>query len=286
MERNELLSLITSAIILLVVIFTFIFLLKVIFNQKIKMINGGLCDEELINEYKKENRKSYKVLNLFNAYFSAFLGVIFIGMFLISLYAQTTGNDFPISGIANARVVLSDSMSKKHETNTYLEENNLDNQFDKFDIILTYELPEEKDLKLYDVVVYEVNGTLVVHRIIGIEEPNKNHPEERYFLLKGDASEYKDRYPVKYEQMKAIYKGETIPYIGVFILFFQSTLGYIAMAIILGYCIIIPLAEKELDKIIINYLISNALIKVSNNTFDTNRIKRILIRRVSCENKR
>ena len=143
-----------------------------------------------------------------------------------------------------------------------------------------------KDLKLYDVVVYEVNGTLVVHRIIGIEEPNKNHPEERYFLLKGDASEYKDRYPVKYEQMKAIYKGETIPYIGVFILFFQSTLGYIAMAIILGYCIIIPLAEKELDKIIINYLISNALIKVSNNTFDTNRIKRILIRRVSCENKR
>lgn len=260
MERNEFLAFFVGIFIILVIAFAFIVLLSVIYTQRVKMIRAGLYDEEIKRDYIREQKRSSKVLRKVNAFFSTVLCILFLGIFAISIYAQVSGNDFPISGLANARVVLSDSMSEKHEKNTYLIENNLNDQFDTYDIILTYELPKEEDLKLYDVVVYEVNDTLVVHRIIGIEEPNENHPDERYFLLRGDASQYNDRFPVKYEQMKAIYKGESIPYAGVFIQFFQSTLGYIAMAIILGYCIAVPIVENKLDKVTLKYLNDNAFI--------------------------
>lgn len=260
MERNEILAFTTGIVIILIIAIAFIILLATIYHQRVKMIRAGLYDEEIKRDYIREQKRSSKVLRKVNAFFSTVLCILFLCMFGISIYAQVTGNNFPISGLANARVVMSDSMSEKHEKNTYLVENNLNNQFDTYDIILTYELPKEEDLKLYDIVVYEVNDTLVVHRIIGIEEPNEKHPDERYFLLRGDASEYNDRFPVKYEQMKAIYKGETIPYAGVFIHFFQSTLGYIAMAIILGYCIVVPVVENKLDKVTIQYLKDQAFI--------------------------
>ena len=42
------------------------------------------------------------------------------------------------------------------------------------------------------------------------------------FLLKGDANENNDRFPVLYSQMTGIYKNERIPFVGSFILFLQA----------------------------------------------------------------
>ena len=75
-------------------------------------------------------------------------------------------------------------------------------------------LPKEEDLKLYDIVVYKQDDIYVVHRIVGIEEPNEKHPNERYFLLQGDAVDSPDRFPVKYSQMQGIYTDEKIPFVG------------------------------------------------------------------------
>ena len=113
--------------------------------------------------------------------------------------------------IPRMQVVCSESMSEKHSKNTYLRKNNLNDQFDMFDVIITYELPKESELKKYDIVVYEIDGTLVVHRIVNIEEPNEKHPNERHFLLQGDNVESPDKFPVKYSQMRGIYKGDKIP---------------------------------------------------------------------------
>ena len=65
----------------------------------------------------------------------------------MSFYLNNANNK-PVGNLPVARVVQSDSMSFKNEENKYLFENNLNNQFETFDIILTYKLPEEKDLKL------------------------------------------------------------------------------------------------------------------------------------------
>jgi hypothetical protein len=103
------------------------------------------------------------------------------------------------------------------------------------------------DLQLYDIVVYEVDGMLIVHRIVGIEEPNASHPDCRYFRLQGDAVEAADRFPVKYEQMRAIYRGARIPFIGSFILFMQSTAGYLCIGLVIFAMIATPILEAYIN---------------------------------------
>lgn len=255
MERNELIGLILGILIVLFIGGAFVLYLRVIFKQKVKLIKNGMEDEEIKKEYIKEHKKSNIILNRITNGLSVFLCILFCGVFLFSIYSQTTGNDFPVPGIKSAKVVQSGSMSEKRKENKYLFENNLNDQFDVFDIILTEELPGEFELKLYDIVVYEVDEMLIVHRIIGIEEPNEKHPEERWFTLKGDANVSKDRFPVKYSQMKSIYRGQYIPYLGAFIMFFQSTLGYLLIVILVFYAFAAPYSQKLLDKVVIRRLI-------------------------------
>ena len=140
-------------------------------------------------------------------------------------------------------------MADKHKDNTYLENNNLNDQFDAFDLIFTRKLPGEFELELYDIVVYEYKGELIIHRIIGIEEPNEKHPDQRQFLLRGDAVKYSDEFPVLYEQMRAIYKGERIPKIGSFFAFMQSPAGYLCILLAVFAMIATPIAEKKLKEV-------------------------------------
>ena len=119
-------------------------------------------------------------------------------------------------------------------------------------MIATHSLPKEEDLKLYDIVVYEVDDMLIVHRIVGIEEPNQEHPGNRYFLLQGDAVDSPDRFPVLYEQMRAIYTGERLPFVGSFVLFMQSPAGWLCMLLVVFAIFATPIIEKK--------------IKIENNT--------------------
>jgi signal peptidase I len=139
-------------------------------------------------------------------------------------------------------------MEEKNEKNKYLLENKLDDQFAMFDVILCEKLPAEEDLKLYDIVVYQQDDMYVIHRIIGIEEPNEEHPNERHFLLRGDAVEYSDKFPVRYSQMQGIYRGSHFPFVGSFIMFLQSPAGAVCMLLILFAIIIAPIAEGILEK--------------------------------------
>ena len=117
-----------------------------------------------------------------------------------------------------------------------------------FDLIVTHALPAEDELKLYDIVVYEVDGMLLVHRIVGIEEPNADHPEEYYFLLQGDNVERPDRFPVRYSQMKAIYRGQRVPFIGSFVSFLQSPAGWLCILLMIFAIVATPMLESKIEK--------------------------------------
>ena len=118
-----------------------------------------------------------------------------------------------------------------------------------FDVVVLHELPKEEDLKLYDIVVYEhISGALLIHRIVGIEEPNESHPNERHFLLQGDAVHYPDTFPVRYSQMKSIYRGERIPNVGSFVFFIQSPAGIICIILLVVSLFLMPVADNYLLK--------------------------------------
>ena len=219
-------------------------MLYVLLKQGHKAIKHGLEDERIKKEYTQEMRRSPVVTIISNILMFAVLAVVLLA-FLSSLFIKCT-NDKVTGNIPSAKVVLSGSMAEKRTTNTYLEENQLNDQIGMFDLILTHKLPDEFDLQLYDIVVYEYEDTMIIHRIIGIEEPNDKHPDHRHFLLRGDASKFSDEFPVLYSQMKAIYRGQRVPFIGSFFTFLQSPAGYLCILLILFAVFATPIAEKKL----------------------------------------
>ena len=216
----------------------------------LRLVRFGGMDYEIEREIARSLRCSSgvcaKISKIVNVFLSFILLVIFGVAFLLSLAAADDPNA-KVGSIPQMKIVLSQSMSKQHEKNTYLKENDLNNQFAMYDMLLIRELPAEEELELYDVIVYEIEGELVVHRIIGIEEPNAKH-SERHFLLKGDASPYEDKFPVTYSQMRGIWEGEHVKFIGSFFLFMQSPGGYLCMILAVFAAIVAPILEGGLWK--------------------------------------
>ena len=219
-------------------------MLFVLLKQGMKAIRHGLEDERIKTEYTKQLQQKRWVNILCNVMTGVLLCVVaaaFVSSVCIKLSGDKVTGNTPV-----AKIVLSESMATKRESNTYLAENDLNDQFGMFDIVFTHQLPDEFDLELYDIVVYEYEDMMVIHRIIGIEEPNEKHPDCRHFLLRGDASKFSDEFPVLYSQMKAIYRGKRIPHLGSFFAFLQSPAGYLCVLLIVFAVFATPIAEKKL----------------------------------------
>lgn len=222
----------------------FTFMIKEIAKMRLKLIRHGLEDEEIKNEYHRNKRKGCAGTVL-GKIVSLLLCLALCAAFVFSAYMNLTEEKAP-NGIPSLKVVMSDSMAKKNEKNTYLFENGLNDQLQTFDIIVTHHLPAEEDLELYDIVVYKQDDLFVIHRIVGIEKPNEQHPNAWHFLLQGDAVETPDRFPVLYEQMQGIYEGERVPFVGSFVLFMQSPAGWLCILLVLFAMIATPIVEKKL----------------------------------------
>ena len=82
---------------------------------------------------------------------------------------------------------------------------------------------------------------------MGIEEPNSSHPDSRHFLMKGDANSYNDSYPVKYEQMVGIYRGDKIENIGSFVVFLQSPAGWLCVIFVVFMTFFVPFVDNLID---------------------------------------
>ena len=249
MTPYEQYSFIVCMIVYVVLTVLFTTLIVCILRLSIKLIRNGVEDEKIEREYEKScRRQSINQLGEgIERVFTTLACIVMFCVFGFSIFTQFVA-DNKTGEIPTYRVVLSGSMSQKYEKNKYLFDNNLNDQFQRFDLVLTRQLPAEEDLKLYDIVVYEVEGELVIHRIVGIEEPNEKHPDERYFRTQGDNVHVADKYPVKYSQMKAIYKGERVPHIGSFIAFLQSPAGYMCLILIVLGTLLIPMMEKKIEK--------------------------------------
>lgn len=215
-------------------------------RMSLKLVRCGAEDKQIIKEYKKAHRKGRKKIgNAIDFVFSMIFCIVFICIFAFSLYLNTTKFSC-CDTIPTFKVVNSGSMSEKNEKNKYLFENNLNDQFDTLDLILTYKLPDEFDLKLYDIVIYEYDGDLIAHRIVGIEEPNEKHSTTRHFLMQGDAVDSPDKFPVLYSQMRGIYRGEKVQFVGSFVVFMQSPAGWLCIILVLAATIATPIIDKKL----------------------------------------
>ena len=227
----------------------FSFMIVYIGKQKVRLIENGLEDERIKADLtKKLNKEPSKAGKIIEKVVSITLCVVLCSL-LIAVGISSCRGDNKVKSIPALKVISSTSMSEKYENNKYLFNNNLEDQLQLFDVVLLHELPAEEDLKLYDIVVYEhISGALLIHRIVGIEEPNENHPDERHFLLQGDAVHYPDSFPVRYSQMKSIYRGDRMPNVGSFVYFMQSPAGIICLILLVVSMILMPIADNYVLK--------------------------------------
>lgn len=246
----------------------FAFLIYYIAKQKITLIKNGLSDEEIKKSLNKKLNDSEKKHSSFYAKAKRVTTIALSAIFctlLLTVGVLSCVGDTTVKNIPAIKVIASTSMSEKYEGNTYLFTNNLDDQIKMFDLVVLNELPAEEDLQLYDIVVYEhISGALLIHRIVGIEEPNEAHPNERYFLLQGDAVHYPDSFPVRYSQMKSIYNGTRIPNVGSFVYFMQSPAGIICLILLVATMIFMPIA----DNFVLKREYERVLVLVENGELD------------------
>ena len=219
-------------------------LIACIAKMNIKLIRGGFADGEIRKQREKTAKKT-AVFRTLEILLSAALFVAAIAVFFFSLQVKINEKK-PVERNV-IKVVKSGSMAEKDGFNKYLTENNLNDQIQMFDLIVVSPLPKESDLKLYDIVVYEADGQMIVHRIVDIKEADETHSQRR-FVLQGDANRYSDKFPVLYSQMKGIYAGKKVPYIGSFVVFMNSPAGWLCVLLVVAVCIAYPFIEKKLKK--------------------------------------
>ncbi|MBR2387163.1 MAG: hypothetical protein IKB02_00180 [Clostridia bacterium] len=226
----------------------FSFMLTSMIKMQLRAIRLGIEDEQIKADAEKRKEKRSRWSIFFGSVLPAFFCILLVGLFVFSTIIAVT-EDGRVGKLPVLKVVVSPSMSTISEKNTHLIRDNVTNQIDTFDLVVLKELPREEDLKVYDIVVYEVDGNMIIHRIVDIEEPNKSHPNERYFVLQGDANDLRDRFPVRYSQMKSIYSGIKIPFVGSFIYFMRTFAGGLCMLLTVFAMGVLPFIEKKLSKV-------------------------------------
>lgn len=163
------------------------------------------------------------------------LGVV-AAFFVYSLVNRFTSGVTMIGDKAMV-VIGSGSMSQQNEANTYLKTNNLNNQFNTYDIIQIQKYKDVDQVKLYDVVAYRNDENIViVHRVIEIKENDGT----KTFITQGDSnnasdvgSQYKES--LSYDRIVGYYTNFRIQGVGAFIVFLQSNSGIITIFCVL-YC--------------------------------------------------
>ena len=213
-----------------------------IYTLTIRLISIGYWDQDLIQEYEHKRKKPPK--RLIGKVVSAVICGVLSVMLLFSIFLGIS-EKAPIVSSPSLMVVKSESMSAKHKDNEHLFDQDLNNQIQMFDIIVTHAPPAEEDIELYDIIVYEVNGDLIIHRVVYIVEPTKEG-DDRLFYTRGDANKRNDDMPVRYNQIKGIYKDERIPFVGSFVLFMQSPAGIICLLLSIFAMIIMPIVDDKI----------------------------------------
>ena len=189
----------------------------------ISEIDSGKCDLELlektISSEQPKKEKIKKITGLIKPVIFYISMALVIPLLMFALINKIQGNVTMISS-NGVMVVASGSMSEKNKANDYLITNNLNNQFDTYDIIVIQKIENQNELDVYDVIAFrDEEGKHVIHRIIAKEVIDG---EIRY-VTRGDSNNSNDSYKPTFEDVIGKYSNKLLfPTNGVAFMFIIS----------------------------------------------------------------
>lgn len=206
-------------------------------KRDIELIDGALSDK---SDKSKRNKTIFSAIK--TTLFILFM-LIIIPIFLFSLVTRIAG-DKPIFG-KTFMVVASGSMSAKNKANDYLVANDLNDQFQKYDIIILDKVESAGDLKQYDVISFRNDeGINIIHRIVSISGSG----DGVRFTTRGDANNASDEYNPSFSDVIGVYRGKRIGSVGIVIMFLQSYSGIITVVALMYCLIMIDQVSKKIEK--------------------------------------
>ncbi|MCS0669747.1 signal peptidase I SipW [Cytobacillus firmus] len=164
-----------------------------------------------------------KALKIISNIITAVLFINLILMAILVVSSKASGGEPQAFGY-QLKTVLSGSMEPAFQTGSVIAVKPLSSE-------------ESKALKKDDVITFQASEEkLITHRIIGVS----NSGDHVMYETKGDNNKTADMEPVLSENVRAVYSGFTIPYVGYFIDFAQSKEGSAILLIgpgllLLGY---------------------------------------------------
>ncbi len=243
MSSIEIISLVVTLVCVISFSVVFTILFRNYYLTNIESVKAGREDADLIEQavyQEKQNKnKTKKALKKALRIFEYVLMGVICAFFVFSMYSRFSGNVL-MFGKHSFIVIATDSMSLQNSNNTYLKENNLDNQFNAHDIIGLAPYDSEDDVKLYDVIAYKSkDDVVIVHRIRVIETLEDG---SKAYHTRGDKNAIDDDNNfygayLTYDDIIGHYTGARVPEIGIFIIFVQSNAGIITIVSII-YCLL------------------------------------------------
>ncbi|WP_368298254.1 signal peptidase I SipW [Cytobacillus firmus] len=177
-----------------------------------------------------------KALKIISNIITAVLFINLILMAFLVVSSKASGGEPQAFGY-QLKTVLSGSMEPTFQTGSVIAVKPLSSE-------------ESKSLKKDDVITFQASEEkLITHRIIGVSSSG----DHVMYETKGDNNKTADLEPVLSENVRAIYTGFSIPYVGYFIDFAQSKEGSAILLIgpgllLLGYAAFsIFQAIREID---------------------------------------
>lgn len=177
-----------------------------------------------------------KALKIISNIITAILFINLILMAFLVVSSKASGGEPQAFGY-QLKTVLSGSMEPTFQTGSVIAVKPLSSE-------------ESRALKKDDVITFQASEEkLITHRIIGVSSSG----DHVMYETKGDNNKTADMEPVLSENVRAIYTGFTIPYVGYFIDFAQSKEGSAILLIVPGILLLgysaftIFQALRELD---------------------------------------
>lgn len=177
-----------------------------------------------------------KALKMISNIITAVLFINLILMAILVVSSKASGGEPQAFGY-QLKTVLSGSMEPTFQTGSVIAVKPLSSE-------------ERKSLKKDDVITFQASEEkLITHRVIGVSSSG----DHVMYETKGDNNKTADMEPVLSENVRAVYTGFTIPYVGYFIDFAQSKEGSAILLIgpgllLLGYAAFsIFQAIREID---------------------------------------
>ncbi len=281
-QKIENISFTISVVVICLLFITLVSLFAIYFNYYKKCIDNELEDQninkdvhlehksyfknndEFINNVHLSKRKKYdtfysisshaektkKMHSFFRAIFNVILfifALVFIGIMATSIYVRSQGDLFYLGDTAYV-VIQTGSMEEKNENNTYLFDNNLDDQIAPMSLIGVTPIESEDDLSQYDIVgYYNDNDQLIIHRIIAIDVGEDG---ETLYTLRGDSnltSSTEER-NLTIDQLVCKYNGYSNFGLGLTINYVRSNIGIITFTLAILLIIIYDLFDMALSK--------------------------------------